>query len=137
MVKIQKLPSGQLVITIPKLLAEYEGLEKGMGHEMEHGRAIGGHAGAQKHISKLTDRGVGQNALDVVLGERDRCGKKRCQSADSRDDRKGNGRQRKEKVQARDHVDPGGDHGRRMDQGAHGGWALHGVGEPNMERDLR
>lgn len=30
MVKIQKLPSGQLVITIPKVLAEYEGLEKGM-----------------------------------------------------------------------------------------------------------
>ena len=33
MVKIQQLPSGQLVITIPKLLAEYEGLNKGM--EME------------------------------------------------------------------------------------------------------
>ena len=30
MVKIQRLPSGQLVVTIPKLLAEYEGLEKGM-----------------------------------------------------------------------------------------------------------
>ena len=30
MVKIQKLPSGQLVITIPKLLAEYENLKKGM-----------------------------------------------------------------------------------------------------------
>jgi len=30
MVKIQKLPSGQLVITVPKLLAEYEGLKKGM-----------------------------------------------------------------------------------------------------------
>ncbi len=30
MVKIQKLPSGQLVITLPKMLAEYEGLEKGM-----------------------------------------------------------------------------------------------------------
>ena len=29
MVKVQKLPSGQLVITIPKILAEYEGLEKG------------------------------------------------------------------------------------------------------------
>ena len=29
MVKIQKLPSGQLVITIPKVLADYEGLEKG------------------------------------------------------------------------------------------------------------
>jgi len=33
MVKIQKLPSGQLIITIPKLLAQYEGLKKGM--EME------------------------------------------------------------------------------------------------------
>jgi bifunctional DNA-binding transcriptional regulator/antitoxin component of YhaV-PrlF toxin-antitoxin module len=29
MVKIQELPSGQLVITIPKRLAEYEGLRKG------------------------------------------------------------------------------------------------------------
>ncbi|MBL7056221.1 AbrB/MazE/SpoVT family DNA-binding domain-containing protein [Candidatus Woesearchaeota archaeon] len=29
MVKIQKLPSGQLVITIPKVLADFEGLEKG------------------------------------------------------------------------------------------------------------
>lgn len=30
MVKIQELPSGQLVITIPKRLAEYEDLTKGM-----------------------------------------------------------------------------------------------------------
>ena len=30
MVKIQKLPSGQLVITIPKRIAEYEELTKGM-----------------------------------------------------------------------------------------------------------
>lgn len=30
MVKIQKLPSGQLVVTIPKRLAEYESLDKGM-----------------------------------------------------------------------------------------------------------
>tara|TARA_Y100000310_G_C20703745_1_gene832631 strand:+ start:11883 stop:12035 length:153 start_codon:yes stop_codon:yes gene_type:complete len=29
MVKIQELPSGQLVITIPKKIAEYEGLGKG------------------------------------------------------------------------------------------------------------
>ena len=35
MVKIQKLPSGQLVITIPKLLAEYEGLDKGMELEFK------------------------------------------------------------------------------------------------------
>jgi len=35
MVKIQKLQSGQLVITIPKRLAEYEGLEKGMNLEFK------------------------------------------------------------------------------------------------------
>jgi len=35
MVKIQELPSGQLVITIPKRLAEYEGLAKGMEIEFK------------------------------------------------------------------------------------------------------
>ena len=35
MVKIQMLPSGQLVITIPKLLAEYEGMKKGMELEFK------------------------------------------------------------------------------------------------------
>ncbi len=35
MVKIQQLPSGQLVITLPKRLAEYEGLEKGMQLEFK------------------------------------------------------------------------------------------------------
>ncbi len=35
MVKIQKLPSGQLVITIPKVIAEYEGLKKGMKLEFK------------------------------------------------------------------------------------------------------
>jgi len=35
MVKIQQLPTGQLVITIPKVLAEYEGLVKGMDIEFK------------------------------------------------------------------------------------------------------
>ncbi len=35
MVKIQKLPSGQLVITIPKRIAEYEGLDKGIELEFK------------------------------------------------------------------------------------------------------
>ncbi|MEK6943752.1 MAG: hypothetical protein AABX00_06850 [Nanoarchaeota archaeon] len=38
MVKIQKLPSGQLIITIPKLLAQYEGLKKGMEMEFKKHR---------------------------------------------------------------------------------------------------
>ncbi|MEA2036055.1 MAG: hypothetical protein U9O94_00995 [Nanoarchaeota archaeon] len=35
MVKIQKLYSGQLVVTIPKRLAEYEGLVHGMDVEFK------------------------------------------------------------------------------------------------------
>ena len=35
MVRIQKLPSGQLVITIPKILAQYEGMKKGMELEFK------------------------------------------------------------------------------------------------------
>jgi len=35
MVKIQQLPTGQLIITIPKVLAEYEGLKKGMEIEFK------------------------------------------------------------------------------------------------------
>jgi antitoxin component of MazEF toxin-antitoxin module len=35
MVKIQKLPNGQLVLTIPKRLAEYEGLDKGVEVEFK------------------------------------------------------------------------------------------------------
>lgn len=30
MVKVQQLQSGQLVITIPKRIAEYEGIDRGM-----------------------------------------------------------------------------------------------------------
>jgi antitoxin component of MazEF toxin-antitoxin module len=35
MVKVQQLPSGQLILTIPKVLAEYEGLQKGMEVEFK------------------------------------------------------------------------------------------------------
>jgi bifunctional DNA-binding transcriptional regulator/antitoxin component of YhaV-PrlF toxin-antitoxin module len=35
LVKIQKLPNGQLVITIPKRIAEYEGLDKGVELEFK------------------------------------------------------------------------------------------------------
>ena len=40
MLKIQKLPSGQLVVTIPKVLAEYEGI--GKGTEVEFAKHIEG-----------------------------------------------------------------------------------------------
>ena len=43
----------------------------------------------------------------------------------------------KSRVEAREQVHAGIDHGRRVDQGAHRGGRLHGVGQPTMERNLR
>ena len=39
-------------------------------------------------------------------------------------------------VHAADEVDARGDHGRRVDEGADRGRALHGVGQPGVQRDL-
>lgn len=50
MVKIQQLPSGQLVVTIPKILAEYEGLEKGA--ELEFKKHKGGFILQIKKVKK-------------------------------------------------------------------------------------
>ena len=47
------------------------------------------------------------------------------------------GRHREEEVEARDHVDAGGDHRRRVDQRADGSRARHRIGEPYVERNLR
>ena len=42
-----------------------------------------------------------------------------------------------ERVAARDHVDAGRDHGGRVDERGDRRGAFHGVGEPDVERDLR
>jgi AbrB family looped-hinge helix DNA binding protein len=38
MVKVQRLPNGQLIITIPKKIAEYEGIKKGTKVDFTKGR---------------------------------------------------------------------------------------------------
>jgi len=58
MVKIQELPSGQLIITIPKLLAEYEGLEKGM--ELEFKKHDEGFILQIKKEEKTEEKGEGK-----------------------------------------------------------------------------
>lgn len=55
MVKVQQLPSGQLILTIPKVLAEYEGLEKGM--EVEFRKHKEGFLLEVKKESKQGNRG--------------------------------------------------------------------------------
>src|SRR3990170_3283329 len=50
-------------------------LKKGVGHEVKDGGAVGCYSGGEKHVAKLADGGVSENALDVILSERNRSGK--------------------------------------------------------------
>ena len=46
---------------------EEQGLEPGMGEEVEHGRFPGQQAQGHDHVAQLGEGGVGQHALDVIL----------------------------------------------------------------------
>src|SRR5262245_12702950 len=70
-----------------------EGLEEGMGYEMEHGSRIGPDPAPEEHVSELAHRRIGQNAFDVRLHKADGSGKQRCESADDAYDRHGSRRQ--------------------------------------------
>ena len=51
---------------------EQQGFEKGVGQYVEHTACVGRHAQAEEHITQLTNRGVSQHFLDVVLHQANR-----------------------------------------------------------------
>src|SRR5208337_3756804 len=115
---------------------EEEGLEKGVGHEMEDTGNKGPHAAGHDHIAQLAHGGVSQNAFDVVLRHAHGGGEKGGQQAHYRHHRQGDRGQHEQGAATGQHIDPRGDHGGRVDQGGHRGGAFHGVGQPDVERNL-
>ncbi len=94
-------------------------------------------AAGQHHVAQLADRRIRQHLLDVVLGHRDGRGQDRRGRSHHRHDVHGGRRQHVQEVHARDHVDAGRHHRRRVDQRADGRRAGHGVRQPDVQRDLR
>ena len=89
------------------------------------------------HVAKLRDGRISQNAFDVVLDQSDGGRHQRSNDADPGDNHRRIVRDPKEYERTRDEIDTGDNHRGGMDQCRDRCRALHGVGEPDMERHLR
>ncbi len=116
---------------------EQQRLEEGVGHQVEQPGRVGADGDAHDHVADLGHRRVGDHALDVGLGERDRARDQQRGRADHRAHVLRGGREFEQRVHARDQVHAGRDHRRRVDQRADRRRALHRVGQPGVQRDLR
>ena len=116
---------------------EEERLEERVGDEVEHREPVGSDAGADEHVADLAHRRVRDHALDVPLDERDDTRDEEGRQPEERGEVLHVGRALEDRVRAADEVDARRDHRRGVDQGGDGRRALHRVGEPGVERDLR
>ncbi len=103
------------------------------GSEAEQGAG----AKAREHVAQLADRGVGEHPFEIVLDRPDEGGHQRRRGTDDRHHRERAGAGGKERRRARDQVDARCHHRRRMNQGAGGRGALHRIGQPDVQRQLR
>ena len=116
---------------------EEAGLEERVREDVEHPDAERPDPAGQEHVAELRDGGVGEDLLDVVLGEADRRGEDRGPGADPGDERQRVGGEDEDGRAAGDEVDPGRDHRGGVDEGRDRRRAGHRVGEPDVERHLR
>ncbi len=121
---------------------EQEGLEHGVGEEVEHGghvaqplvAAHSGNAEGHHHESDLGDGGEGEHPLDVRLHAGDDGGVEGREGSDDRNQdehfRRFHGVDGEE---PRHEVDTRDDHGGRMNQRRHGRGAFHRVRQPDVQ----
>ena len=111
-------------------------LEEGVGHQVEHARHRGAAAHGQHHVTQLTHGAVGQALLEVLLGEGDRGAQKQGDRANDRDHQLYGRKGCVDGLEAGHQEHACGHHRGRVNQGRDRRGALHGVGQPHMQREL-
>src|SRR6185437_13269242 len=107
-------------------------LEEGVRHKMKDGRRPGANPERKEHVADLTDRRVGQDALQIGLIERTEASQKQRQRADHCDGGLDWWRQIIENMRAGYEIDACRYHGRGMNERTDRRWAGHGVGQPGL-----
>ncbi len=116
---------------------EEQRLEERVRHQVEQPGDVGAGADRHDHVADLRHRRVGDDALEVGDDEADRARHEQRDGADDRADRGGRRGELEQRVHAGDQVDAGRHHRGRVDQRGDRRRALHGVGQPCVQRDLR
>src|SRR5260221_910417 len=80
-----------------------QSLEESMSEQVEHADRIGARAHCDEHVAELRTGRIGDDALDVVLHERDRGGEERRGGTDESDESLCAGRQIEQRPEARRH----------------------------------
>ena len=123
---------------------EQAALEEGVRKDVEcrsgptgNGNDLTNLASAKRkhHVTELRKRGVGEDALDVLLRASDNRCKDHRECADPHDEREGVIANRKEREQASDQVNAGDDHRCTMDDRADRSRTFHRVRKPDMHRE--
>jgi len=122
---------------------EEQGLEEGVGHQVKDSRSISTDAKSGNHVTELRDGGIGQDTLDVILGQGNGGREERCASANGSHDGHGGGQGQagfpaggNQREEAGRQINTRRDHCGGMDHCRDGGGAFHGIGKPDVQREL-
>ena len=113
---------------------EHQRFEKRVRHHVKDADHKRAHAAGHEHEAQLGNGGVGQNFLDVVLRDANRCGKQRGSGSNQSNDHHHGLRVLEDNVGARHHVESGRHHGRGVDQRRNRCWPGHRIRQPHVQR---
>ena len=95
---------------------EQQGLKEGVREEVEHRCLIGTYATGEEHVAQLRTGRIGDDPLNVVLGQTDGCREQGRDRTNNSDNGLGLGGVFEHRRQQAKHIDAGGHHGCSVDQ---------------------